>query len=91
MVQISWNKNSFLYKKLLFVEFNSQYYFVGNTKWNNLMDTGNAGTHVSRWFKYCCDQGIFKAVRGKMAVKNQPKKSENQANDGNKVHFYVVY
>lgn len=62
---------------------------VGNTKWSNLLDGGKADTHVSRWFKYCSDQGIFKAVNGKIALKKESKKTSE--NDGKKVYIYIYY
>jgi len=37
---------------------------------------GNGGDHVSRWFKYCSDQGIFKAVNVKVSKKPTPVKKE---------------
>ena len=39
-----------------------------NAKW-----ASNGSDYVSRWFKFCSEQGIFKAVNAK-AVSSQPTK-----------------
>jgi len=54
-----------------------------NSKWSALLENG--GDHVSRWFKFCSDQGIFKAVNskaGKAATSqkgNASKKEEGKS------------
>ena len=58
---------------------------IGNSKWSTILDSGKAGSHVSRWYKYCSDQGIFKAVWGKMSPRKAKSGKDSNKEDSGKV------
>jgi len=58
---------------------------IGNSKWNNLLDSGKANTHVARWFNYCSKQDIFQAVQPKLQSKSANNTAEKKPEKNNKL------
>lgn len=54
----------------------------GNAKWSALLAKGCVGEHLSRWFKFCSNQGIFKAAISKAGIAPSNNKT-NEKKDGN--------
>ena len=53
--------------------------FIVNRTWEALLSKGEVGMHVSRWYKFCSAQDIFKKVSTSLkSVTNSSGKENNE-------------